>query len=438
MTTNWHRLHTRWSIGSSQHPAILKNLEQSKTTREHPGFIKVVFDYPFHLGLPRAYFPVRIKEEDVFGLIKIEPREGVQVYDKKKVLREDKIEGKKQIILQDIQDPDNTTMEMVGTGENGYPLFHYVAGRSGRASYPWHYCQVEVIFPVNDVYSAWLTPKNSDFIGVTTAKLFNKLLVHYRNVSNDVLNKLQAEDNDLSFYTTLYISEFSSEEKRQSTIVLLQPNKVKKRTFVPFPMQGSVASKNSVPLVKASIAAPLMTNTQKKEMEPEKIVAFIQGSGGIYDVKIFNQILLAGLERIVMDKDYRIAITEFDTAVEMAVMYYLIIFLIKGGKNNEEINDLFDETLQTSRDMGPNGYLSTRNRMTRLSEFFGNYRLAKSLKSIDIFDTDEYRNWIKDVRKKRNESVHMWEHFKKPDAEAAFYAAQKYIRFIQKIGDELV
>jgi len=413
--------------------------DQKQNPLERPGFVKVVFDYPFHLGLPDAYFPVAIKEEDLYALIKIEPREGAQIYDKGKVLRDEEMGGKRQIGLKDTEDPDKRTMEIVATGENNQPLFHYVAGRNGRALYPWHYCQVEVIFPVNDIYSAWSLPKNSDFIGTMTARLFNRLLVHYRHASNDVHNKLQSEDNDLSFYTTIYISEFSQSEKEQSTVLLLRPSEMEKRTFVPFPMQGDATSPEIVPLVKASVAAPLMTNAYKKEMAPEKTVTFMHGSGGMYEVKIFNEILLAGLERIAMDKDYRVAITEFDTAVEMAVMYYLITLLIKEGKTDQEISQLLDETLKSSRDLAAQGkgYLSTGQRISRLGELFDKYRAEKNLPRTSLFSA-EHATWNTEVRKKRNASVHMWQHFKKEDAEKAFHAAQSYIRFIQKIGDEIL
>lgn len=401
--------------------------------QEKPGFVKIVFDYPFDLGLPNVYFPVIVREEDLVSLIKVERREGVIIYDKGKVLRDEEVDGKRKIHLKDISSQLDPTTEVVATGKNGHPVFHYEAGRSGKTSYPWNYCEVSVVFPINDVYSAWSRRDNHEFINGMTIKLFNRLLVYYRHVSNDVHNKLQAADDDLSFYTTIYISEFTSEEQKMPTLALLLPNLIEKREFKPFPMHGA---STGVPLVKASISAPLMLNGLKQEMSPEQVQAFAYGSGGAYEVHIFNEILLAALERHAMDKDYRMTITEFDTAVEMTVMYYLIYFLIREGKNRQEVLDLFDDTIKASRDL-PNGYLTTRQRMKRLNELFNKYREARNMSPVDIVNSEEFRNWNNDVRKKRNAGVHRWEHFSKADAEKAFHSAQTFIRYLQKIGDEI-
>ncbi len=40
-----------------------------------PGFVKIVFDYPFHIGVPDGFYPVAVGAEEV-GLVQILSKEG--------------------------------------------------------------------------------------------------------------------------------------------------------------------------------------------------------------------------------------------------------------------------------------------------------------------------------------------------------------------------
>lgn len=403
-----------------------------------PGFIKVVFDYPYSLGVPSTFYPSAMKAENLFSLIKVETREGVQIYDKGKILRDNESDGKG-VVVSEKKDSSRINSEIVGTALNGNPAFHHVVGRDGLSEYPWYFCEVQVLFPVNDVYSAWSNAENQEFILKTTAKLFNRFLLHYRHVSNDVHNRLLGENGDLTFYTKIYISNLSAEERGVPTLSLLSPQKIEERVFVPYPMLGDNTPQDTVPLVRAKMTSPMMNNGEKELIKPEIAALLIKGSGGVYDIKIFNEVLLSGLERFAMDDDYRVAIIEFDTAVEMAVMYYLHLLLKKEGMTQQQIEDLFDDTNEQSQDMERKrkGYLSTGSRIKRLNELNTKYLGIKNMPLESIYGS-KYNEWQSDVRKKRNASVHAWERFEKEDAEKAFIAAQKFVRHIQGIGDKLI
>jgi len=81
-------------------------------------------------------------------------------------------------------------------------------------------------------------------------------------------------------------------------------------------------------------------------------------------------------------------------------------------------------------------YLTTNSKIRRLEENINALRPKKQLPPIKLHDTDEYKNWKALVRKKRNAGVHQWEQFGKQDAEQALNAAQKFVRLIERIGNE--
>jgi ribosomal protein L3 len=99
------------------------------------------------------------------------------------------------------------------------------------------------------------------------------------------------------------------------------------------------------------------------------------------------------------------------------------------GALNMTLIDCAENTVSLVRETG--------QRISRLRELFDKYRAEKKLPRVSLFSA-KHATWNTEVRKKRNASVHMWQHFKKADAEKAFHAAQSYIRFIEKIGDEIL
>jgi hypothetical protein len=412
--------------------------ETQKTIIEKPGLVKIVFDYPFHLGLQDFYYPVKIDNGKEIGMIKLESREGVQILDKNQLLRkiteERKNKGPKLESLNKVE----KRVEIVGYGENDHPLFFYEAGEYGKAVYPWFYSRVEIIFPVNHVYAAWTNPKNSQYIINLSNKFFNRLLDSYRHISNDIYNKyLSSEKNDFVQYRAIYISEYTEEEKQGSIIDILKPEYLEKRKFIPFPMRDNQSSPEDFPLVQASISSPLMMNAKKPKIDNQKMLNLLIGKGGlIKGPEVHNKALLTGLERLGFDKDYRMAIVEFDTAVEICVSNYIFIILLTYKKmKEEEIEELFDETRPKAKDLRRKGegYLTTMSRITRLEELF----TQLSGNKFNIRNTKEFNDWYLLTRKKRNQCVHFGKDFGKKDAEGAFIAAQKFIRYIEKIANKL-
>lgn len=408
---------------------------------EKPGFIKIIFDYPFHLGVPDALFPIRLdddEDEDKIALIGIIAREGVQTFDKGKLIRNRPIEGKTDIKLEDTGSETKGT-ELCGFGEDNQPVFYVIASRHGKSIYPWFFSEIEIIFPVNHIYAAWSDPVNSKYVNDLSVQFFNKFLLAYRNTSQDVFNKFLSKSENFISYKALYISEFNKEEKKKPSAELLLPHLVKKRTFKPYPIRADM-KETDIPLIQAKIYSPFMTNIKRKMIKPEQIKPLIRGGVGIHSIQIFNQILLSGMERYAMDKDYRMAILEFDTAVEMAVIFFLVATLVKLGKSDQEIAKLVDEENSDARELQKKGqgYLTTYSKIKRLDEHFTELRKKQKLSEISIFKSQERNDWNLLVRKKRNAIVHAWEHFGEDDCKKAFDAAQKFIRFIQKIGEETV
>lgn len=407
---------------------------------EKPGLVKVVFDYPFHLGIPDFYYPVKLDKGKKLGMIKIVSKEGTQILDKGKILRNKKEQGKtKDPELIDIATDSQKTTDIIGSDKEDNPAFYYKAGEFGRAMYPWYYSKVEVVFPVNHIYAAWSDSQNSEYVVDLSNRLFNRLLDSYRHTSNDIYNKyLSNEKNDFVQYRAIYISEYTEEDRQKLIIDILKPEHLKKRKFIPYPMRGKQSSPEDFPLVQASISSPLMMNVKKPEIDSKKMLNLLIGKGGlIKGPEIHNKVLLTGLERLGFDKDYRMAIVDFDTAVEMCVSGY-VVSMLRDYKNVKEsdIEELFNETNSKARKLHnkKKGYLTTMSRMDRLEELFDE---INGDSSIDIKYSQEFSDWNMLTRKKRNQCVHDWKHFTRRDAEDAFKAAQKFIRYIEGIANRL-
>ena len=118
-----------------------------------PGLVKIVFDYSFDIGLMDMYFPVVVTSIEDMGMVKITRLEGVQTYDKGKVLREDKSNGKKKIVKIELPDDKKDKPEIVGFEKENIPAFHHVIGEKGVSSYP-----IRSICATCLVYQEWSKP----------------------------------------------------------------------------------------------------------------------------------------------------------------------------------------------------------------------------------------------------------------------------------------
>ncbi len=177
---------------------------------------------------------------------------------------------------------------------------------------------------------------------------------------------------------------------------------------------------------------------RKDEIGKDKALIFLRSLALPANIPVFNEVLLSSMERLVMDKDARMTIVDLDTAVEMTIAHYLFGFLIEQGKTLKEVTELFDDEIDASRELGKNGYLTTMNRLARLEEFFNQKLKVVAKPPLLVKESQEYKDWNKLVRKKRNAGVHAWEQFDEASAKESFAAAQKFIRYLQKIGDELL
>lgn len=405
-----------------------------------PGLIKVIFDYPFDVGIMDMYFPVVFSGLENMGMVKVTRLEGVQIYDKSKILREDSSGDKKEIKKLELPDGGKIKPEIVGFGKDNNPAFHHIISERGISSYPWFYCKVEVVFCVNDIKSAWSNRENSTFINNTVMELFNKFLLVYRDATTDIYNKYLNKDVDIVLYKELYVSEFSEEEKLLPITKILNNEFLANRVFKPFfnfPSDSS-GNPNPFPFVQGSISTPLKNNVRKKNIEQDKALIFLQKITVPASIPIFNQVLLSSMERLVMDNDPRMTIVDLDTAVEMTIAHYLFGFLTEEGKTIEEVVNLFDDEAETSQKLGNKGYLTTTNRLNRLEEFFNKKLVLASKPAIIFKETQEWKDWHKLVRKRRNAAVHAWEQFDDTAARESFGASQKFIRYLQKVGDELL
>lgn len=403
-----------------------------------PGLVKFVFDYPFNIGLSSDfYYMVRLSDvEDAIALVKTSDKEGIQVYNKGLVQR-DRGAGKDPV-LEEIKGNAKTT-QLTAVFEGGSVL-HVVAGEVGRVTHPWFFSEIQIIFAVEDVYAVLGNSESSIEALRLVYKFFNKFLLAYRHSSGEIRNRFLTEENDISLYMLLYISEFSEEEKKMGSIDILAKMPIKEtmdnRKFYPYPMRGDATQEDDIPLIKGRHISLTMTDAKKPKITVEQLKSFMQASGGFYEVSPYRSMLLSGLERIGLDTDYNASIINFDTAVEMTIAFFITKMLKEEGMSAEAIEDLFDETIANSRALRPKDYLTTESRVSRFEESLNKMRTGKQLAKIKIRDTEEYKKWKSDVRVKRNKIVHAGKQFGEADAKSAFSASQKLVLFIEKISLE--
>lgn len=392
-----------------------------------PGLVKFVFDYPFHLGLDSGfYYFVKLADvKDAIALIKVTDKEGIQTFDKGFVQRAEK----------ELSDPvlqpvlgNARSSKINAVLNNG--VVHVVASEVGKVIYPWFFTEIQVIFAVEDVYSTIANPTNSLEITRLVYKFFNHFLTAYRHVSSDIRNRLLLEEDDITLYKLLYVSEFTEEEKNKSALEILAKLPVKenmdRRKFLPYPINGPASKEDDIPLIVGRYVSPLKTDAKKPLMSPVQLQSFLEGAAGNYRVEAYRTMLLSGLERLVLDTDFRNAVISFDTGVDMTVHFFLSKVFKLEGKTDSEIEALIQQS----------PYLTTERRIKRLEENLNKIRSLKNLTPIDIKSSPEYEAWRLNTRIVRNRIVHEGIPPTEDATKKAFQAAQNFIKLLEKDGIE--
>lgn len=407
---------------------------------DKPGVVKVVFDYPFQIGVPNeVYIPVTIPYKDgtASAMLRVYKHEGSIVFDKNTQLRKIGKEPKYKVILKEINPKrlaekikgiKHTALErkgqpaLCGYGENDTLLFYHRPTDLGLSAFPWFYTRVEVFFQVEDLRTVLSRNENQEDYTDVVGSFFNKFLDMYRDTTGDVKNLYVNKENDPTLYWTLFTAELSKHENLPYPLQLL-PDAIEKLEFKPFYSkmgQGSV--------VKASYVAPYYFNAASKDISDNDVLRLMKVSASPSDLAMFNQVLLSGIEQVTMHSNYRVALVQFDTAVDVVVRFYLFSFLKKKGLSNDDATKLLDgekpvsNTTEDERD-----YQSTKRRMKKLEAF-----IKESNSSFDLFNSTEYKTWDSDCRKIRNEAIHAWKDIGKKEAEMGLNAAQALVRMIQK------
>lgn len=392
--------------------------------KKTPGLVKFVFDYPFDLGISSDfYYPVTLFPQKDVALVKIFAKEGTQSFDKRYIQKEKVGESP---FLEKLQFSDkNTSVKVVL--ENG-GVMQTVAGEGGYVIYPWFFSEVEVIFSVDDIFIL-----SNDHTGNDTVNrmysFFNKFLSAYRQISGDTINRSLSINDDFSLYTLCYISEFSETEKNNPAENLFKLQK-EQREFAPYPMRGSESQKDDIPFFRGRYASVSKTDIKKPTINIEKYESFYKCLSG-FDIAPYRRMLLSGLERISLSADYQAAIVDFDTAVDMTASFYLRKYIKDSGKSDQEIKDLFDESIEESR---KSGYTTTNKRISGLVE----YLYAKGLISDkkDFLESEQRKKWRDIARKRRNDVVHEGKIFDRKEVKESFNISQKFIIFIENLCNQ--
>lgn len=385
-----------------------------------PGIIKFIFDYPFDLGVPSdLHHPVAFFPQKDVALVKISRKEGIQSFDKRYVQREKAGESS---FLEDLHFSDKTA-SIKFVLENG-GVTQTVAGEGGHVIYPWFFSEVEIIFVVDDIFFLHNDSACDDVFN-RMYSFFNKFLSAYRQIGS-VRNRFLSIDDDFSLYTLCYISEFFETEKSNPTESLFKLQK-EKREFIPYPMRGDKSQKDDIPLFRGRYASVSKTDIKEPIIDTSKYESFLKCLSGP-EIRSYRKMLLSGLERISLSTDYQAAIVDFDTAVDMTASFYLRKNLKDSGKSEQEIKDLFDESIKESR---KSGYTTTSKRISGLAEFLCAASLINDKK--DFLESEQHKKWRDIARKRRNDVVHEGEIFSRKEAEESFQISQRFIIFIESL-----
>lgn len=402
-----------------------------------PGLLRFVFDYPYHIGVPAGSYLVRLKA-DAIGVIKISGREGIQSYDKS-LNQRPRLEDNEEPELIAVEG-DQRSGRVIMTTNNGAAIYT-IAGEKGKSIYPWYFSSVEIIFAVNDVYASIETESNAIEARRLMQGFFNKFLHCYRHSSADTFTRILSEESDLSLYVLLYINEFSDEEIKGGFLgdVLTNFEKLDSRKFKPYPVQGVRGKEDIVPIIEGRHTSPFTsTDIKKSIIDGGKLNNIKNNCYALDEMPSYRKMFLSGLEKIALDSDYKSAIINFDTAVEMAVASIITEALRRKGKTEQEIEDLFDESVSASYQLQDKGYLTTMRRMKRLEEAINEVRDQNGMANLVLKNTIEYKDWDEKVRKKRNKIVHAGRTYNEAEAKDAFIAGQKFILFLENEERDMI
>lgn len=388
-------------------------------TKKVHGLIKFVFDYPFDLGvLSNHYYPVLVHSQKDVALVKINRKEGIQSFDKRYVQRE-KI-GKNSF-LEKLSFSNKIASIKVVLKNGG--VTQTVAGEGGHVIYPWFFSEIEIVFVVDNLFCLH-NDNECDEVFDRMYSFFNKFLSAYRQIGS-VRNRFLSVDDDFSLYTLCYTSEFTEDEQKNPAESLLKLLK-EQREFVSYPMQGNKGKKDDIPLCRGRYASVSKTDVKEPVIDSSKYESFLKCLSGP-EIRPYRKMLLSGLERISLSADYQAAIVDFDTAVDMAVSFYLRKFLKDDGKNDQEITDLFEDYKSE--------YATTNKRIVQLEKYLLANQLPKD-KDGFLKKSNECNNWHDIARKRRNDVAHAGKTFDRKEVEESFQISQKFIIFIENLCKE--
>lgn len=400
----------------------------------------MVFDYPFQIGVPdKVYIPVTIPYKDgtASAMLRVLKHEGSVVFDKNAQLRTMGKEPKYKVVLKEIlprgliekiKGIKHNVLErkgepaLCGYGENDTMLFYHRPTDLGMSAFPWFYTRVEVFFLVEDIRTVLNRNKDQEDYTDIVGNFFNKFLDMYRDTTVDVKNLYVNKENDPTFYWTMFTAELSKGKEVPYPLQLL-PEVIGVLEFKPFYSkmgQGSV--------VKASITAPYYFNAESKDISDNDVLRLIKVSANPGELAMFNQVLLSGIEQVTMHSNYRVALIQFDTAVDVVVRFYLFKFLKIKSLSDEDATKLLDgEKPACSTTENEKDYQSTKHRMKKLEAF-----IKEKNSGFSLINSSEYLTWDNDCRKVRNNAIHAWKDIDKKEAKKGLDAAQALVRMIQR------
>lgn len=142
------------------------------------------------------------------------------------------------------------------------------------------------------------------------------------------------------------------------------------------------------------------------------------------EIQLYDELLLNAKEQAYVKKDYSLCIVLCETAFETFLQFKLKEICIK-----KRITNLKTYYRGKENSISYKSAIEKGNVKENLLKGYINF-----IFTINIEDTDEYKNWDKNSYKKRNDIIHKgFLNFKLKDAQDAFYHTLTFMNFIKNL-----
>jgi len=374
-----------------------------------PGFLTVIVDLPFLLGLPNDTYPIHDPIKEI-ALIQTIKREGSRAF-----FRNTPITGPtpfadlemKAREFARLQQPYSyiITSQFPDGGQHATLNVH--TGNSGGFAEAKPYTELHLTFLDNDLTK---TLKNEGGIMDRAGPLLNAFLDKYRLVSQDY-RASRVGDGKNFYLATVHTSTLQEDEREIPARELIQRLFRQPRTF------HAEIGRGAVNILGVNSATGLLPN----DLDPTLLPPLRRLLGTEYTLLLSYDLLLEAHRALQLTKDYKLAIVHAATAVEAHVLHLLYeTLMLQGSTPSNALNIL---------DNDPD-YSGMKNRLQRLDRHTKDYANGK-LPYTAFLGTTRRTDWDDRVNKPRNRAMHAgYSGFTWHDAKDSIVTATRTIIFL--------